>query len=89
MVSESLVRGQVKYRLRYADRLKERGVEEVPYPDVAIQRAGDQLKWIVRIEDRRSDGVRVLRAPSTGREAARRRYERRHDLPGRGHLGLR
>ena len=69
------------HRIPYADGLQQDSIQQIPHFDVSVQRAGDQLERVVRIQQGRRYGIRVTPHVSFRREC-------RYDEPGGSRINL-
>ena len=71
----------VAYRTAYTNGLQQGSIQQIPYFDVAIQRAGDKLERVVRVQDGRRYSICVTSNASFFREG-------RYDEPSHGRTYL-
>lgn len=69
------------HRIPNADGLQQNSIQQIPHFDVSVQRAGDQLERVVRIQYDRRYSVRVTPDVSFRREC-------RYDEPGDGRINF-
>jgi hypothetical protein len=69
------------HRIPHADGLQQDSIQQIPHFDVSVQRAGDQLERVVRIQYDRCYCIRVTPNVSFRREC-------RYDEPGGSRMNL-